>query len=488
MTDLYKLGIMGKILVTSFTLLVSLIFTIGESRVNYNGYKVLRVNATQNRAFNAMKNLFIQDELDFWSPPSRVAPTDVLISPIRVRPFRTFLETIGAPYEILIENLDYEIEYERLNYLASSETYNTSEMNWEAYQRLETIHGWMDGLAEKYPSMVTVFDTGNSTEGRPLKVLKISTGEARADKPAIWLDGGIHAREWISPATVTYIANELIMQATRYRNQRLTDAFDWYINPVMNPDGYEYTQVDRLWRKTRSGPRPVLGGFLGWCRGVDPNRNWDFQWAGKGTSRNPCSQIYHGPNAASEPEVKAIQDFVLERKDQIKLFLTFHSYSQILLLPWGYDEVRTDDHDDLMRVGLKAIKTLENVHGTKYTAGNTAEILYAAAGGSHDWAKGYHLSIFCIINFYHRISLKIRIRPFIGSAGIKFAYCYELRDTGKRGFVLPADQIIPSGQETFAAVQSMAEDVMDFYKITEEEQATTVPVEEVSQRLYQQPL
>ncbi|CAL8101899.1 unnamed protein product [Orchesella dallaii] len=447
---------MGKILVTSFTLLVSLIFTIGESRVNYNGYKVLRINATQNRAFNALKNLFIQDEMDFWSPPSRVAPTDILVSPIRVRPFRTFLDTIGAPYEILIDNVDYEIEYERLNYLASSEL-RTSEMNWEAYQRLETIHGWMDSLAEKYPSMVSVFHVGNSTEGRPLKVLKISTGEARADKPAVWLDGGIHAR-------VTYIANELITQATRYRNQRLTDAYDWYINPVMNPDGYEYTQVDRLWRKTRSGPRPVLGGFLGWCRGVDPNRNWDFQWAGKGTSRNPCSQIYHGPNAASEPEVQAIQEFVLERKDQIKLFLTFHSYSQILLLPWGYDEVRTDDHDDLMRVGTKAIKTLESVHGTKYTAGNTAEILYAAAGGSHDWAKG--------------------------AAGIKFAYCYELRDTGNRGFVLPADQIIPSGEETFAAVQSMAEDILEYIK--PEEEQTTVPVDgavtEAGQKLYQKPL
>jgi len=229
----------------------------------------------------------------------------------------------------------------------------------------------------------------------------------------------------------------------------LTKYFDFYIDPVMNPDGYEYTQVDRLWRKTRSGPRPVLGGFLGWCRGVDPNRNWDFQWGGKGTSRNPCSQIYHGPNPASEPEVEAIQEFVLERKDQIKLFLTFHSYSQILLLPWGYDEVRTDDHDELMKVGTKAIQTLESVHGTQYTAGNTAEILYAASGGSHDWAKG--------------------------AAGIKFAYCYELRDTGKRGFVLPADQIVPSGEETFAAVQSMAEDLIEYYHLDETEQPSQPP-------------
>jgi len=290
----------------------------------------------------------------------------------------------------------------------------------------------MDSLAETYPTLVTIFHVGNSTEGRPLKVMKISTGGAKSDKPAIWLDGGIHAREWISPATVTYMANELVKQASQNEHTKIVNYFDFYIDPVMNPDGYEFTQYNRMWRKTRSGTG--IGYF---CRGADPNRNWNFQWGGKGASSNPCTDTYRGKNAASEPEVAAIQDFVLERKDQIKLFLTFHSYSQILLLPWGYDEVRTDDHDELFDLGTKAIKSLQSVHGTEYTIGNTAEILYAASGGSHDWAKG--------------------------GAGIKFSYCYELRDTGDYGFILPANQIIPSGEETFAGVMSMAEDVMEYY-------------------------
>jgi len=103
-------------------------------------------------------------------------------------------------------------------------------------------------------------------------------------------------------------------------------------------------------------------------------------------------------------------------------------------------------------MGTKAIQTLQSVHGTEYTIGNTAEILYAASGGSHDWAKG--------------------------GAGIKFAYCYELRDTGKHGFVLPADQIVPSGEETFAAVQSMAEDVIEYYHL--DETSSQPPAEEVT--------
>jgi len=274
--------------------------------------------------------------------------------------------------------------------------------------------------------------------------MKISAGDQEPDgpkKPAIWLDGGIHAREWISPATVTYMANELIKQAVKKGSSRLIENFDWYIQPVMNPDGYEYTHtVDRMWRKTRSGPgRPIFGGLLGCCKGTDPNRNWDFQWGGKGTSDNLCSQIYHGPKPASEPEVRHIQNFVMEKKDTIKLFLTFHSYSQMILLPWSYDNVRADDHSILQTVGDNAASALKSVHGTQYKVGPTPEILYAAAGGSHDWAKGV--------------------------AGIKFAYCYELRDKGDFGFMLPPSQIIPSGQETFAGVKSMVENIMTYYRI-----------------------
>jgi murein tripeptide amidase MpaA len=107
------------------------------------------------------------------------------------------------------------------------------------------IHSWMESLADQYPSLVTIFNAGNSTEGRPLKVMKISTGGANSEKPAIWLDGGIHAREWISPATVTFMANELITQAVRKRQTKYVDAFDWYIDPVMNPDGTNAVECKR---------------------------------------------------------------------------------------------------------------------------------------------------------------------------------------------------------------------------------------------------
>ena len=98
-------------------------------------------------------------------------------------------------------------------------------------------------MAEEYPSLVTVQTVGMSTEGRPLKVMKISSAGPNSSRPAIWIDGGIHAREWISPATTSCMANQLIMDAVRGRQTSYIDTFDWYFAPVLNPDGYEYTHT-----------------------------------------------------------------------------------------------------------------------------------------------------------------------------------------------------------------------------------------------------
>lgn len=299
-------------------------------------------------------------------------------------------------------------------------------MTWNAFHRSEDIYGYLDYLAKTYPEICSVKDIGYSVQNRPLKVLRISNGNA-ANK-AIWMDGGIHAREWISPATVTFIINEFVEsyddQPSHIRN------VDWYILPLHNPDGYEYTHTtDRLWRKNRGG----LG--VGRCSGVDLNRNFGFHWGGQGASRQPCAETFAGRGAFSEPESRAVRDFMENAATKFYAFLTFHSYGQYILYPWGYDKTVPPDHKDLDRVGKLAAENIRKMTGYKYQVGPSGALLYPASGGSDDWAKG---------------DLKI-----------KYTYTVEMRDSGKNGFILPASQIEPSGREALEIVHVVAQAVAE---------------------------
>ncbi|KAJ8893656.1 hypothetical protein PR048_006256 [Dryococelus australis] len=241
---------------------------------------------------------------------------------------------------------------------------------------------------------------------------------------------GIHGREWISPATVTYILLQLV--EFREQHSELLDSVDWYILPVANPDGYEYSHTkDRLWRKTRSSGIQTRrkNGKMKTCYGVDPNRNWDFHWR-EGVVREACQEDFAGLRAFSEPETRAMSDYIMANRNNIKVYLTLHSYSQMWLVPWGYKDEKPRDYYDMYVLAEKGVKALEAVRGIDYLLGTAAELMYTSAGGSDDWVKG--------------------------AAGVKYSYSVELPDTGKYGFVLPASQIEPVGQETWAAIKAIA--------------------------------
>lgn len=154
-------------------------------------------------------------------------------------------------------------------------------------------------------------------------------------------------REWISPATVTYIINEFI---ENWEDQPdYVKYFDWYFLPVQNPDGYEYSHtVDRLWRKNLRRDNVTQ------CKGIDLNRNYGYEWGGRGTSNKPCSIIYRGLKPFSEPETRAVQKFFEGKNGYFNAFVSFHSYGQYIIYPWSYDNIVPEDNDDLLRVGKLA--------------------------------------------------------------------------------------------------------------------------------------
>jgi len=282
-------------------------------------------------------------------------------------------------------------------------------------------------LESNFNGKVKLIKIGESSEGRPLLVARVRRGEEK--RQAIFVDGGIHAREWASPSSVTYILHKMV---ETNELDDLLNVYDAYILPVANPDGYEYSRNhDRMWRKTRSrtGAKNILGQE---CFGVDPNRNFGYRWGGHGASKNQCKETYMGAGPFSEPETRAIKDFVTSGKN-FRLYLTFHSYGQYILYPWGYDDINAVDKADLHRVGTRAANVLKSRYGSSYEVGSAAQLLYPASGGSDDWAKG--------------------------SAGIKYSFTVELPDTGKHGFLLPARYIRGVGREAVACLQTMLNNI-----------------------------
>lgn len=125
-----------------------------------------------------------------------------------------------------------------------------------------------------------------------------------------------------------------------------------------------------------------------------------------------------------------MSNYIMSIRDNTIAYISLHSYSQLFLTPWGWTKDLPDAYPDQERVAKSAVSALNSMYQTAYQIGSSTNILYAAAGGSDDWAHG--------------------------TAGIKYSYTIELRDTGENGFVLPKEQIIESGDETFAALLDMA--------------------------------
>uniref|UniRef100_A0A8B9TJN9 Carboxypeptidase A2 n=1 Tax=Anas platyrhynchos TaxID=8839 RepID=A0A8B9TJN9_ANAPL len=347
-------------------------------------------------------------KLDFWINPSTFSrPVDVRVPANSLQAVKVFLESHRIEYSILIEDLQAVLDREKQEMVASQQMERSSTFNYGIYHSLSSIYEELDNLASEYSNIVSKLQIGQSYEKRPLYVLKFSTGGS--NRPAIWLDAGIHSREWVTQASAMWIAKKL---ASDYGN-------DPSITSLLDKMDLCVFFQNRMWRKTRSKHAGSL------CIGVDPNRNWDAGF----WSSNPCSDSYRGPSANSEVEVKSVVDFI-KNHGNVVAFLTLHSYSQLLMYPYGYKCTQPADYAELVRLN----DLLLSLHGTTFTVGSICTTIYQASGGSIDWSYDY---------------------------GIKYSFAFELRDTGRYGFLLPASQIIPTAEETWLGLKTIIEHVRD---------------------------
>ncbi|XP_037034515.1 carboxypeptidase B-like isoform X2 [Bradysia coprophila] len=347
---------------------------------SYAGYKLYEVIPKTKTEQNYLHSLSQStEEYDFWSMTRIIGDSsNVLVPPDHQDKFERSLQNNNITYTVVVDNVATLVQKER--FLQSVSRAFSRSIKFNQYYRYDEIVEYLDDLAKSYPKLVTVGTIGKSFERRDIKSITISDGQrSNGTKSTILVDAGIHAREWIAPATALYIIHELVENYSK--NQKLLENLNWIVVPVLNPDGYEYTHTqERFWRKTR---KPT-----GACTGTDANRNFDYHWSEIGSSTYPCSDTFHGKKAFSEPETIALRDLMHSIRGECKFYLTLHSYGQYLLYPWGYTEslpATWKDIDDVAKAGAKAIR---RATGSRYTVGSSTNVLYAAAGGSDDYALG----------------------------------------------------------------------------------------------------
>jgi carboxypeptidase T len=252
------------------------------------------------------------------------------------------------------------------------------------YHNYTELTNELKTLASNNADIVALDSIGKSLEGREIWHLRISTDLANSSaKPGAVFMGGHHAREHLSIETPFLLAQKLIQG---YRTSdleviRLIQGREIHIIPMVNPDGAEHDIASgsyRYWRKNR---RPVTAREFG----VDLNRNYDLAWGSVGASNDPASDTYRGAKAFSEPETQAIKKFI-EDHTNLTVLLSFHTFSELILYPWGhtYDKIG-EDRD--FQVHKTMAETMAQWNG--YTPEQSSD-LYPAAGDTTDWAYGVH--------------------------------------------------------------------------------------------------
>ncbi|XP_037959652.1 zinc carboxypeptidase A 1 [Teleopsis dalmanni] len=401
-------------------LLAAFAVSSGE-RARYDNYRVYSVVASSVPELAVLKDLEgSSDSIIFLDYVHNInKDIKVVVAPHKIPDFLEIMGTKEIEYKLLETNLQQHFDNSD-----EQKTTRDSSYGWTSYYQLDDTYKWLQSLAVEYPGVVTLIEGGKTYQGRSILGVKISKNNGGKQKPGIFIEAGIHAREWIAPASATYIINQLLTSSdSNLKNIALN--YDWYIFPHANPDGYVYThQSDRMWRKTRT---PYKN-----CFGADPNRNWGFFWNHVGASTNPCSDTYAGPEAFSEIETKSLSNYIASLKGKIQLYISFHAYSQYLLYPYGHTNELPDNVDDYKQVFNAATAAINKRYNTKYTGGNIYDAIYPAAGASVDWAYA--------------------------EVGVRMAFCYELRPSSNSiltGFQLPAAQIIPTGEELLDSIVAM---------------------------------
>ncbi|MBA9002958.1 M14 family metallopeptidase [Thermomonospora cellulosilytica] len=275
------------------------------------------------------------------------------------------------------------------------------------YHDFAELTAVVNRVAADHSAIVRKSVIGRSYEGRDIMAVKISDNPGSDEaEPEVLFTHHQHAREHLTVEMAVYLLNELTDRyGTDSRITNLVNTREIWILPDLNPDGGEYdiaTGAYRSWRKNRQ-PNPGSSYV-----GTDLNRNWAYNWGCcGGSSGSPSSSTYRGPSAESAPEVRVVADFVRSRvvggRQQIRAAIDFHTYSELILWPYGYTYADTgpgltqDDRNAHAALG-------QNMASTNGYTAEQASDLYITDGTINDWMWGVYKIFNYTFEMYPRTS------------------------------------------------------------------------------------
>ncbi len=315
---------------------------------------------------------------------------------------RQQISEAGFSYEVLIEDmttyyqernrgLDRDAINEQIRMDPSNKTpYPTPENftlgSMGGFHTYDEVLDDLDAMHALFPELISpkepIGET-NTIEGRPVYWVRISSNpDNTQNKPRVLYTALTHARE---PASMQQMLFQMWYLLENYDSdpeiQYLVDNLEMYFVPVVNPDGY--IQCENTHPNGGSMHRKNMRTNSDGSIGVDLNRNFGYEWGhdNDGSSPNPSAQTYRGTEPFSEPETQ-LQKELAEEYNFI-LALNNHTYSDLLIYPWGYNDQLTPDSD--IFIAYADLMTREN----NYIYGTVHETLnYFANGGSDDWFYG----------------------------------------------------------------------------------------------------
>ena len=302
------------------------------------------------------------------------------------------LDSRGITYEVLIPDMT-RFYLDRAKGWSSTGSLKIGDGTKLGYFSLDTIYLFLDSLQAAYPALISPkYSIGRTNMGRTQWMYKVSDNpETDEAEPEVLYTGLTHARELGGPTGLLYFIEWLMNSYAAGDPEAiyLVDNRELYFVPIVNPDGLAINDMafpagGGMWRKNA---RDNNGNdvFDENGDGVDINRNFDYRWGfdDVGSSANPAWDNYRGLSKASEPETQGLQNFVSGR--EFGLALNYHTYSELLIWPWGYLDTETGDSAKFRDLGDEL--TFYN----KYLLGTTGETIgYEVNGDADDYMYGVH--------------------------------------------------------------------------------------------------